>query len=76
MFNQSYEVHITPLVINSLGGGHNTNTHTRIQTSAQKHFQETMRVPGLKMETYAQIVFLRKNTLKMSKIATELHFNS
>ena len=35
--------HITPLVINSLGGGHthtNTHTHTHIHTSAQKQFQE------------------------------------
>ena len=30
LFNQSYEVHITPLVINSLGRGHtHTHTHTR-----------------------------------------------
>ena len=35
MFNQSYEVHITPLVINSLGGGHthkHTHTHTDVHT--------------------------------------------
>ena len=33
LFNQSYEVHIMPLVINSLGGG---DTHK--QMSAQKQF--------------------------------------
>ena len=46
MFNQLYEVHITPLVINSLGGGHtHTHTHTHMQTHtytyrrpAQKQF--------------------------------------
>ena len=33
MFNQSYEVHIMPLVLNSLGGGHtHTNTHTDVRT--------------------------------------------
>ena len=31
MFNQLYEVHIMPLVINSLRRGH-TNTHTRMHT--------------------------------------------
>ena len=31
MFNQSYEVYITPLVISSLGRGH-THTHTHTQT--------------------------------------------
>ena len=47
MFNQSYEVHITPLVINSLGGEH-TQTHTQahIQTSTQKQFQETRHAPA------------------------------
>ena len=45
--------HITPLVINSLGGGHthkhtHTHTQTHIQTSAQEQFQETRRAPGLK----------------------------
>ena len=60
MFNQLYgsiSRHITPLVINSLGGRH-THTQTHIQTSAQEQFQETRRVPacgrrapGLKTET-------------------------
>ena len=35
--------HITPLVINSLRGGH---THTSIQTSRTKQFQETNRAPA------------------------------
>ena len=38
--------HITPLAINSLGGGY-THKHTHIQTSTQKQFQETGRSPGL-----------------------------
>ena len=34
--------HITPLVINKLGGGHTgTHTHTRIPTHGPKQFQET-----------------------------------
>ena len=42
--------HITPLVINSLGGGH---THTRKHTDvrAQDQFQKTRRAPGLKTPT-------------------------
>ena len=48
--------HITPLVINSLGGRHththtnkhtHTQTHTHIQMSAQEQFQETSHAPGL-----------------------------
>ena len=43
--------HITPLVINSLRGGHtHANTHTDIR--AQDQFQETRRVPGLKTDSY------------------------
>ena len=41
VFNQSYGVHIMPLVINSLRGGDthtHTHTHTYIQTSTQNQF--------------------------------------
>ena len=51
MFNQSYGVHITPLFINSLGGGHthiHTQTHIATDVRAQDQFQETRRAPGLK----------------------------
>ena len=37
---QSYRIHITPLVINSLGGGHthvHTRTHTYVHTHAHTH---------------------------------------
>ena len=34
LFNQSYEVEITPLVIYGLGGGH---THTHTHTHAPTH---------------------------------------
>ena len=48
MFNQSHGVHITPLVINTLGGGHTQmHTHTHIQTSAQNNFKKPG-APGLK----------------------------
>ena len=46
LFNQSYEVYIIPLVINSLRRGH-THKHTYRQ-SAQDQFQETRHEPGLK----------------------------
>ena len=36
LFNQSYGVHIMPLVINSLGGGY-THTHTHTHTHTNTH---------------------------------------
>ena len=41
MFNQSYEVYITPLVINSLGCGH-TDTHTHTHTDTHRHTDTRM----------------------------------
>ena len=47
LFNQSYEVHIMPLVINSLGHGHtHTNTHT--DDPQRINFKKGRRAPGLK----------------------------
>ena len=44
LFNQSYGVHITPLVIDSLGGGHtNTDTYTH---RGQDQFLETRHAPA------------------------------
>ena len=40
LINQSNEVHITPLVINGLGGGHtHTDTHTNTHTNTHIHIQ-------------------------------------
>jgi len=41
--------HITPLVINSLGGGH---THTSVQTSQTKQFQEIIHAPAFGRHTW------------------------
>ena len=38
LFNQSYGVYITPLVINSLRSGHtDTHRHTQIHTDTHRH---------------------------------------
>ena len=50
-------VYITPLVINSLGGGHtNTHTHTHTHTQAYRHSRTEAilrnQASGLKTKTY------------------------
>ena len=59
LFNQSYEVHIMPLVINSLGRGHtHTSTHTHTHTNMHTNdphrinFKKPGGAPGLKTSLY------------------------
>ena len=61
--------HITPLVINGLGGGHTdtrtyTQTHTRILTRGPKQFQETRRARPL----------VKKESTKFTKTLHHLEF--
>ena len=43
LFSQSYTVHITPLVIDGLGGGH-THTHTRIHPHLKNQARAGLRL--------------------------------
>ena len=49
MFNQSYEIYITPLVINNLGRGHThtgTHTHTQMNTHTDDPHRINFKKPG------------------------------
>ena len=66
MFNQSYEVHITPqhittsLGINNLGSGHNTHTHA--QANRKTNFKKPGVAAGLCLFQNGNIARVNKHS--------------
>lgn len=63
MFTQSYEVHNTPLIINSLGGKH-THTHVHIPALEAKPHWLAAYVPGLKITEIMLALTLQREWIK------------